>query len=45
MYDGAKFCVRQAHQLSYYLYNNVGVRQGEDLSAILFHCFLMTYIS
>ena len=39
MYNTAKSCVRQNHQLSRYIYSNVGVRQGENLSPVLFHYF------
>ena len=40
MYDSAKSCVRQNQQLSNYFYSNIGVRQGENLSPILFSLFL-----
>lgn len=40
MYSNAKSCVRQNSRLSAYFYSNVGVRQGENLSPILFALFL-----
>ena len=40
MYDVAKSCVRQNNQMSNYFYSNIGVRQGENLSPILFSIFL-----
>ena len=40
MYDSAKSCVRQNQHLSNYFFSNVGVRQGENLSPILFSLFL-----
>ena len=46
MYDSAKSCVRQNHQMSNYFYSNVGVRRGgggggeENLSPFLFSRFL-----
>ena len=40
MYDSAKSFVRQNHQMSNYFYINIGVRQGENLSPILFSLFL-----
>ena len=40
MYDNAKSCVRQNSKLSNYFFTNVGVRQGENLSPILFSLFL-----
>ena len=40
MYNNAKSCVWQNSYLSEYFYSNVGVRQGENLSPILFAIFL-----
>ena len=40
MYDSAKSCVRQNHQMSNCFYSNIGVRQGENLSPIRFLLFL-----
>ena len=40
LYDNTKSCVRQNEKLSDYLVSNVGVRQGENLSQILFSLFL-----
>ena len=40
MYDSAKSCVWQNQHLSNYFFSNVGVRQGENLSPILFSLFL-----
>ena len=40
MYDNTKSCVRQNSKLSNYFFTNVGVRQGENLSPILFSLFL-----
>ena len=40
MYNNAKSCVRQNSKLSNYFFTNVGVRQGENLSPILFSIFL-----
>ena len=40
MYNNAKSCVRQNSKLSNYFFTNVGVRQGENLSPILFSLFL-----
>ena len=40
MYDNAKSCVRKGSQLSEFFYSNVGVRQGENLSLVLFSLFL-----
>lgn len=40
MYNNAKSCVRQNNNLSNYFFSNVGVRQGENLSPILFSLFL-----
>ena len=40
VYDSAKSCVRQKHQMSTYFYSNNVVRQGENLSRILFSLFL-----
>ena len=40
MYDSAKSCVRQNHQMSNYFYSNIEVRQGDNLSPIHFSLFL-----
>ena len=40
LYDNAKSCVRQYSKLSEYFVSNVGFRQGEHLSPILFSLFL-----
>ena len=40
LYNGAKSCVRYNNQLSDYFTCNVGVRQGENLSPLLFSIFL-----
>ena len=40
MYNNAKPCVRQNSKLSNYFFTNVDVRQGENLSPILFSIFL-----
>lgn len=40
MYENAKSCVRQGSQMSDYFQSNVGVRQGENLSPVLFSLFL-----
>ena len=40
MYANAKSCVRQGVELSDSFYSNVGVRQGENLSPVLFSLFL-----
>jgi hypothetical protein len=40
MYENAKSCVRQGTNLSEYFQSNVGVRQGENPSPVLFSLFL-----
>ena len=40
MYNNAKSCIRQGANISDYFYSNVGVRQGENLSQVLFSFFL-----
>lgn len=40
MYENAKSCVRQGSKLSEYFQSNIGVRQGENLSPVLFSLFL-----
>ena len=40
LYDNAKSCVRMGHAKSESFVSNVGVRQGENLSPILFSIFL-----
>ena len=40
MYNNAKFCIRQGADFSDYFHSNVGVRQGENLSPVLFSIFL-----
>ena len=40
MYENAKSCVRKGSELSDYFQSNVGVRQGENLSPVLFSLFL-----
>ena len=40
MYNIDKSCVRQNSRLSNYFFTNVGVRQGENITPILFSLFL-----
>ena len=40
MYAKAKSCVKTRHGLSYFFFSNVGLRQGENLSPVLFSLFL-----
>jgi hypothetical protein len=40
MYESAKSCVRLGTKLSDHFYSNVGVRQRENLSPVLFSLFL-----
>ena len=40
MYNNAKSCVRQGSSCSNFFQSNVGVRQGENLSPVLFAIFL-----
>ena len=40
LYHHAKSCVRLGHMTSEFFHSNVGVRQGENLSPILFSLFL-----
>lgn len=40
MYESAKSCVRLGNDTSEYFFSNVGVRQGENLSPVLFSLFL-----
>ena len=40
MYKNAKSCVRNGNNFSEYFVSNVGVRQGENLSPLLFSIFL-----
>jgi hypothetical protein len=40
MHESAKTCVRLGTKLSDHFYSNVGVRQGENLSSVLFSLFL-----
>lgn len=40
LYNGAKSCVKYKNELSEYFNCNVGVRQGENLSPLLFSIFL-----
>ena len=40
MYNNAKLCVRQNHQMSNYIYSNNVVRQGDNLSPNKFLLFL-----
>ena len=36
MYDEAKSCIKVGNHLSEVFYRNIGVRQGENLSPVLF---------
>lgn len=40
MYDQAKSCVRKGNEISEFFLCNIGVRQGENLSPLLFSIFL-----
>ena len=40
MYDMAKSCVRQNNLMSEYFLCNIGVRQGDNLSPLLFALFI-----
>ena len=40
LYKSAKSCVRDGNTYSEYFVSNIGVRQGENLSPLLFSLFL-----
>ena len=40
MYDQAKSCIRAGRRLSNFFASNIGVRQGENLSPLLFSLFI-----
>ena len=43
MYDSAKSCVRQNHQLSHYFYSNVIIRQDENLWELITNTFFTVF--
>ena len=45
LYDSAKSCVRKCNNLSDFFHCNVGVRQGENLSPLLFAIYLNDFES
>ena len=45
MYDMAKSCVRQNNLMSEYFLCNIGVRQGDNLSPLLFALFINDFLN
>ena len=44
MYDKAKFCINKYTLWSHYFSCNVGVRQADNLSPLLFHCLSSIFL-